>query len=151
MSSSQLDCKLQVTCFLQRASMWQLLNNFLLIDWWWANRLVFQGSCAQPGVTILHLRGGPRSAEELKDIVVLIFWVGTRTLPQGCTTIWLFLLCLYISSLPWLVTVWIYPLELREDQGGWIKPISYRQEMEYTEEICTPESHRVLHGFSSGN
>ena len=32
-----------------------------------------------------------------------------------------------------------------------MKSISYRQEMEYTEEICTPESHRVLHSFNSGN
>ena len=46
---------------------------FLLIDWWCSNRVVLQGSCAQPEVTILHLGGGPSSAEELKDIVVHIF------------------------------------------------------------------------------
>ena len=28
---------------------------FLLIDWWCSNRVVLQGSCAQPEVTILHL------------------------------------------------------------------------------------------------
>ena len=45
----------------------------------------------------------------------------------------LFLLCFCISSFPWLAIVWIHPLELREDQGGWMKPISYRQKMENTE------------------
>ena len=47
--------------------------------------------------------------------------------------------------------VWIHPLELREGQGGWMKPISYRQEMENTEQISTPEPHRVLLSFNLGN
>ena len=32
-----------------------------------------------------------------------------------------------------------------------MKPISYRQEMENTEEICTPEPHRVPLSFNLGN
>ena len=32
------------------------------------------------------------------------------------------------ASLPWLTIVWICPLELREGLGGWMKPISYKQE-----------------------
>ena len=32
-----------------------------------------------------------------------------------------------------------------------MKPISYRQEMENTEQICTPEPHRVLLSFNLGN
>ena len=32
--------------------------DFLLIGWWWGKRAVFQESCAQPEVTILHLGGG---------------------------------------------------------------------------------------------
>ena len=32
---------------------------------------------------------------------------------------WLLLLCFCIPSLPWLATVWICPLELREGLGGW--------------------------------
>ena len=32
-----------------------------------------------------------------------------------------------------------------------MKSISYRQEMEYTKQICIPESHGVLHSFNSGN
>ena len=59
--------------------------------------------------------------------------------------------CFCIPSLPWLAIVWIHPLELREGQGGWMKPISYRQEMENTEQISTPEPHRVLLSFNLGN
>ena len=33
-----------------------------------------------------------------------------------------------IPSLPWLATVWICPLALREDLGGWMKLISCKQE-----------------------
>ena len=32
-----------------------------------------------------------------------------------------------------------------------MKPISYRQEMENTEQICTPEPHKVLLSFNLGN
>ena len=59
-------------------------------------------------------------AEELKDTVMYIPWGGTRTLPQDCTIVsWLLFPCSCIPSLPWLATVWICPLELREGQGGW--------------------------------
>ena len=45
-----------------------------LFDWLVVGQQsLLQESCVQSEVTILHLRGGPRSAEELKDIVVLIF------------------------------------------------------------------------------
>ena len=40
---------------------------------------------------------------------------------------------------------------LREGQGGWMKPRSYRQEMKNTEQICTLEPHRILLSFNSGN
>ena len=62
------------------------------------------------------------------NIVMHIPWGGTRTLPQGCTTVsWLFLPCLCIPSLPWLATVWTCLLELREGHGSWMKPISCNQ------------------------
>ena len=54
-------------------------------------------------------------------------------------------------SLPWSATVWICCLGLREGQGGWMKPRSYRQEMKNTEQICTLEPHRILLSFNSGN
>ena len=44
--------------------------DFLLIGWLWGNKAVFQESCAQLEVTILHLGGDPISAEELKDMYV---------------------------------------------------------------------------------
>ena len=89
-------------------------------------------------------------AEDLKNIVMYIPWGGTRTLPQGCISIsWLFLCCFCIPSLLWLATVWTCPLELREGHGGWMKPISYKQEMGDTERLCTRESYRVLLGFNN--
>ena len=55
------------------------------------------------------------SAEELRGIVMYIPSGGTRTLLQGCTVVsWLFLPCFFIPFFPWLATVWIGPLELRE-------------------------------------
>ena len=39
-------------------------------------------------------------------------------------------------------------LELREGQGSWMKPISYKQEMGDTERIWILESHRVLLGVN---
>ena len=124
---------------------------FFLNGWWWGNRAVLQESCVQSEVIILHLGGGPVLYKNSKTLLCIFFLVGTRTLSQGCTTIWLFLLCFCIPSLPWLAIVWIHPLELREGQGGWMKPISYRQETENTEQICTPEHHRVLLSFNLGN
>ena len=58
--------------------------------------------------------------EELKDIVMYIPWRGTRTLPHHWTIVsLLLLLCFCIPSLPWWATIWIFPLELKEGQGGW--------------------------------
>ena len=67
-------------------------------------------------------------------------WGGTRPLHCGSAFVsQLFLPCLCIPSLPWLVTIWICPLELLEGQGGWMQPVSYKQEMEATERIYTQE------------
>ena len=106
-----------------------------LIGWWWGNRAVLQESCLQSEVTILHLGGGS------KTLLCIFLWVGTRTLSWGCT--FDCFSSFYIPSLRWLAIVWIHPLDLREGQVGWMKPISYRQEMENTEQISTPEPHRV--------
>ena len=38
--------------------------DFLLIGWWWSNRVVLQESCAQPEFTILHLHGGLSSCRK---------------------------------------------------------------------------------------
>ena len=78
-------------------------------------------------------------AEELKAIVMYIPWGGTRTLLyHGTIVFWLLFLFFCIPSLFWLAIVWICPLELREGQGGWIKPLSYKQETADMERICTP-------------
>ena len=58
--------------------------------------------------------------KNLNDIVMCILWGDIRILPQGCTIFsWLPHPCLCIPSLPWLATVGICPLELREGHGGW--------------------------------
>ena len=101
------------------------------------------------GVGVWVQGRGRSLSEELKDTVMLAPRVGTRTLPQGCPTTWLFLPCFCILSLPWLATVWICPLELSEGQGGWMKPITYKWEMANTERICTREPHGFLLRFSS--
>ena len=66
--------------------------------------------------------------EELKDIVMFISWGRTRTRPQYCPIVsWLFLLCLCIPSLPWLATIWVCHLGLREGHGVWsLFPIKTR-------------------------
>ena len=46
--------------------------------------------------------------------------------------------CLCIPSLRWLATIWTCSLELREDHGGWVKPISCNQEMGDTERLLFP-------------
>ena len=63
---------------------------------------------------------------------------GTRALPQRVIVSWLLLPGLFIPSLLWLATVWIFPLILREGHGGWTGPISYNQDMGDTERILCP-------------
>lgn len=85
------------------------------------------------------LRGGDLNSAELKQIVMHTPWGGSRTLPQGCSTIWFLLLYFCIPSLPWLITLWIWPVELREGQQSWMKAIFYQQETSDTERICVLE------------
>ena len=56
-------------------------------------------------------------------------WGGTKTLPQACTVVsWLLLLCICIPSLPWLATVRICPVGLREGHGVWsLSPTNKKQ------------------------
>ena len=75
-------------------------------------------------------------------------WSGTRTQPQGRTIVsWLLLPCLCIPSLPWLATVQICPLELREGHGGWsLFPTRNRGTWKG---FCAQEPLRVLLSFMS--
>ena len=71
-------------------------------------------------------------------------WGGTRTLPQGCTIVpWLLLPCLWVPSLPWLATVRICPLELREGHGGW-SLIPTNKKRGTQKDFRAQEPHRVL-------
>ena len=93
-------------------------------DWLvWGNRVMFQEFCAQPEVTILHLGedlSSCRRTERYCYIYSLRRNWGIRTLPLDCTIVSrLFLPCFCIPPLPWLGTVWICPLELREGLGHW--------------------------------
>ena len=86
-------------------------------------------------------------AGELRDIVKCIPWEGTRTLSQGCTIVsWLFLLFLFIPSLPWLAIVLIWPLELgKVKEAEWsLFPTNKKWEHR---RICTWVPSKVQLGF----
>ena len=104
-----------------------------LIGWWWSNAMVFQESqlsalgSNQFGVhACVQLspprRRGPWFCRELRDMYQMVMHIpsgGTRTLPHYCSIVsWLPFLCFCIPSVLLLVTVWIFPLELRESPGG---------------------------------
>ena len=84
-------------------------------DWSvWSNRLVFQESCVQPKVAILHLCGGFSSYRSIHILNVYPLRRNQDPVFNGCTAAsWLFFLCFCISLLCWLETVWICSLELR--------------------------------------
>ena len=84
----------------------------------WGYQIVTSLEWRMPHQVVNVFVGDFGSSEELKDIVMCILWGGTRTLPQGCTIV---SNCFSLSpypSLPWLATVWTYPLELREGHKG---------------------------------
>ena len=111
-------------------------------EWYSRNR-------AQTEITILHLGGGP-SFVELKDIVMYTSWVGTQTLPQDCTAIWLFFLFLYPH--PSLISNCLnlsFGIHRRSRRLNEAYILQTR--MENTEHICTSEPHGVLLSFNSGS
>ena len=48
-------------CFYRQNLGWGLQGVWLLIGWWWVSMVVFQESCAQPEVTVVHPGGGLNS------------------------------------------------------------------------------------------
>ena len=113
-------------------------------------RVVLSASCAQPEAIILHLGGGPSSVEELKNIVTHIFLSRNQD-PASRLYHHLIAPPLFLYPLPSLISSYLnHPLELREGQEGWMKPRSYKKEMENTEQICTLQPHRILLSFNSG-
>ena len=65
-------------------------------------------------------------AEEIKGIVKYFPDEEPGPLFYHCTSFLTALPLFLLPSLPWLATVWICLLELREGQGSWMKPISYK-------------------------
>ena len=111
--------------------------DFLLIGWWWGNKAVLQESCPQSEITILH-RGN--LLQKNSKILLCIFLERNQDpaprLHDGFLTVPPF----FLNSLSSLTSSCLnLPLELREGQGGWMKPISYKQETGDTERICTRE------------
>ena len=104
-------------------------------SWWWTGKPdVLQSMGSQ--------RVGHNWATELN-------WLRRNRDPApGCIMIsQLLFLNLCIPSLPWLATFWTWPLELKKGQGGWMKPISYKQETGDTERFWIQDPQRVLLGF----
>ena len=56
------------------------MSGFLLIGWWWSNRVVFQKSCPWPEVNNLRLGGGLSSYRTQRFIDVHNPWGGTSIL-----------------------------------------------------------------------
>ena len=90
--------------------------------WLWGNREVLQESCAQLEVTVLRLGGSLSSSRRTQIYYVLIHSFSRNQDPALIAALlfsWLLFLCFCIPLLPWLATVWICPLGLREGLGGW--------------------------------
>ena len=84
---------------------------------------------AEPGG--LPSMGSHRVGHDWSDLAAAYPFVGNQDLAPRlhyCFS-WLFLPCLCIPSLPWLATVWTCSLEIKEGHGGWLKSISYNQEV----------------------
>ena len=80
--------------------------DFLLIDWWWGNRVVFQESVFRLKLLSSTWARTLVPIQYPMGIVMYILWGRTRTLPQICTTFsWLLFSWLCISSLPWLAVI----------------------------------------------
>ena len=131
----------------QKATFGVRVAGFVTLFGW---LVVRQQSCA-PGILCLVWNDHPPPGWGFKDIVMYI------SLSRNQDPVWrlyqplIVFFCFCIPCLPCLAIVWNHPLEFREGQGCWMKPISYRQEMESTEQIYTPEPHRVLLSFNLGN
>lgn len=137
--------------------------SFLLIGWWWVTEWCPRKWCPRNPVLILKLSSltwlrALVPAKEIKGIVMYSLWGGIRLqvvlgelfLHYCFSTIvsWLLLPSFFILSLPWSAPDWICPLELRECHGGWMKSVSYKQQMGNTERMCTWEPQRIRLGFN---
>ena len=90
--------------------------------------------------------------EELKGIVVYISWGWTRTLPWGCTIVFLTASPYFsLSPLPlsWQVSVWICPLEMKEGQEGWCCLFSTSKKQGTGKGFILGGPHRVVLSFST--
>ena len=123
--------------------------DLLLIGWWWGwfSRNL-ELSLKLPSSPPPSWVGAMVPAEELRDTIIYIPWGRTRTLPQACIIVsWLLFPCLCIPSLPWLATVWICPLGLREGLGGW-SLYPENKKLGTRKGFWAQEPHRVLLGFN---
>lgn len=104
---------------------------WLSSGWLWGRQQQCWPSGSKPGVYVLgsawsyHLPpGGVPSSCRLIERFVSAWYVyplrGNQDTARWWTIVsWLSFLSLCIPSLLWLVTVWIYPLELQEGLGSW--------------------------------
>ena len=91
-------------------------------------------------------------AEERKDIAIISLEEKPGSSFNCCIIVFCLLpFCFFTPLLSWLVAVWICPFWLRTVLGGWIKLISYKQEMGTWKYLYLGGPHRVLFSFKSIN
>lgn len=105
--------------------------DFLLIGWWWGDRVAFQPSNGQLRFASPTWRGCLCSQRETQILFCVLHPLRKSQDPAprlycSCSLSALPTFC--IPSAPSLATVWTCPLELWEGRGGWIKQagISYK-------------------------
>lgn len=119
--------------------------DFLLIGWWWGDRVAFQPSNGQLRFASPTWRGCLCSQRETQILFCVLHPLRKSQDPAprlycGCSLSALPTFC--IPSAPSLASVWTCPLELWEGRGGWIKQagIAYKQETWGHEKTLVPLS-----------
>ena len=112
---------------------------------------MLQESCVPSEFTVLHLGRGSCSVEELKDIVMQI------SLSRNQDPVWrlyqpLIVSPVFLYPLPSLISNCLNPPFGTHGRSRKLnEAYILRQEMENTQQICTPEPHRVLLSFNLVN
>ena len=114
---------------------------------------MLQKSCVQSKVTILHLGGGPSSVEELKDSIMRSPFSGNQD-PLSRLYHHLIVPPLFLYPLPSLISNCLNPpfgTQGRSRRLNEAYILQTRKGEHRTEQICTPEPHKVLLSFNLGN
>ena len=147
-----------------RSSFWEWVSlhypplwaNFLLICWWWDNRMVLQESCSQPEFTILYPAaslGCCRRKKKKKKKILLCLFLEKEKGPCFIITLLVFFVVVVAPSLllhflPFLTSKCLHLTFGTKGRAKKLNEIlSYKWDTEDMERFCTWEDHRVLLPF----